>query len=57
MLERNNTATLILGVSLILGLSSLGFLVGNAALSVKSLERSVTVKGLSEREVEADLAA
>ncbi|HDY84219.1 hypothetical protein LCGC14_0581390 [marine sediment metagenome] len=57
MLERSNSATLILGMSLILGLSSLGFLVGNAALSVKSLERSVTVKGLSEREVQADIAA
>jgi hypothetical protein len=57
MLNRSNSATLILGISLIIGLSSLGYLVGDAALSVKSLERSVTVKGLSEREVHADLAA
>ena len=46
----------ILGLSLLLGLVVLGFLARNAALSVKSLERTVTVKGLSEREVPADIA-
>jgi hypothetical protein len=41
---------------LLLGLAALGFLLGDAALRVKSLERTVTVKGLSEREVPADIA-
>ncbi len=47
--------TLILGVSLILGLSSLGLILGGAALRVKAFERTVVVKGLSEREYPADV--
>ncbi|WP_031434058.1 SIMPL domain-containing protein [Methylomarinum vadi] len=55
-MERNkNTQALILGISIILGLSSLGYLLGNAALRFKAYERSVTVKGLSEREFPADI--
>src|SRR5690625_2583884 len=50
------TGALILALGLVLGLSALGYLLGNAALSVRSMERTVTVKGLSEREVEADIA-
>lgn len=46
----------VLGILLALGLAALGYLAGNAALSVKALERTVTVKGLSEREVPADIA-
>ncbi len=57
MQTTSRTASLILGACLVLGLSSLGYLIGQAALSVKSLERTVTVKGLSEREVPANLAA
>lgn len=49
--------SLILGICLVLGLASLGYLAGEAALSVKAMERTVTVKGLSEREVVADVAA
>lgn len=45
-----------LGGLLMLGLAALGYLAGDAALSVKALERTVTVKGLSEREVPADIA-
>lgn len=40
----------VLGGCLLAGLLGLGFLIGNAALRVKSLERTVVVKGLAERE-------
>ena len=46
----------ILGGCLLVGLVALGWLVGHAALEVKALERTVVVKGLSEREVPADIA-
>lgn len=45
----------ILGLALVLGLSALGYLLADAALSVKAMERTVVVKGLSEREVPADI--
>ena len=45
-----------LGGCLLAGLIALGLLLGNAAMRVKSLERTVVVKGLSEREVPADVA-
>jgi len=38
-----------------LGLASLGFLLSNAAITYKEYERSVTVKGLAEREQLADV--
>lgn len=46
----------ILGGCLLAGLIALGWLLGHAALQVKELERTVVVKGLSEREVPADVA-
>ena len=46
----------ILGGCLLIGLVALGWLLGHAALEVKALERVVVVKGLSEREVPADIA-
>jgi hypothetical protein len=49
-------SALALGVCVVIGLAVLGFLIGNAALKVKSLERTVVVKGLSEREAPADIA-
>jgi len=47
---------MVLGGCLLAGLVALGLLLGNAAMRVKSLERTVSVKGLSEREVPADVA-
>jgi len=44
-----------LGVSIFLGLAALGYLLGQAAVQVKEYERSVTAKGLSEREYPADV--
>jgi uncharacterized protein len=55
MLEDNKISAVILGVCLIIGLSSLGYLLGNAAIQYKEHERVVTVKGLSEREYQADI--
>lgn len=51
----NKTSFLALGVSIFLGLSTLGYLLGNALLEYKQLERTVNVKGLSEKEFEADI--
>ena len=55
MTENNKTSALILGIFIFLGLSALGYLLGNAAIEFKQLDRSVTVKGLSEREYTADI--
>lgn len=49
-------AALALGACIAVGLVGLGITAGRSALAVKGLERYVTVKGLSEREVPADLA-
>ena len=51
----NRTSSLIQGICIIIGLSSLGYLLGHAAIQYKELERTVTVKGLSEREYKADI--
>jgi uncharacterized protein len=46
----------ILGLFIFLGLAVLGYLVSQTALKVKGMDRVVTVKGLAEREVPADIA-
>lgn len=46
---------LIIGISLVVGLGLLGLLLGRSAVTFKSFDRTVTVKGLSEREVAADV--
>ncbi len=48
-------SALILGVSLIIAAAVAGTLAGQAALSYRQMERTVTVKGLSEREYPADI--
>jgi hypothetical protein len=55
MKPQQRSSALILGISLIIGLSALGLLLGRGAVAVKEYERSVTAKGLSEREVPADV--
>ncbi len=45
----------LLAIGIFLGLTVLGYLLGDAAVRVKEYERTVTVKGLSEREVPADV--
>ena len=51
----NKFTAITLGVFFLLGLSSLGYLLGNAAITFKGFERTVTVKGLSEQEYPADI--
>ena len=46
----------ILGLCLLAGLALLGYLVSHSLTQLKLMERSVEVKGLSEREVAADIA-
>ncbi len=53
--EQLSAAALVLGVFVLLGFSALGYLLGNAAVRVKDYERSVSVKGLAEREYPADV--
>ncbi len=45
----------ILGITLAIGITLLGVLLGNAAIKYKEYERTVTVKGLSEQEHIADI--
>ncbi|HWK53351.1 MAG TPA: SIMPL domain-containing protein [Hyphomicrobiales bacterium] len=52
---RNNWQAFILGVLLCAGLLGLGAILGYSALRHKAFERTVMVKGLSEREYPADV--
>jgi len=51
----NRLNAAILGICIFLGLAALGYLLGNAAIAFKEYERTVTVKGLAEREYPADI--
>lgn len=55
MQKNTNIHAFILGIFIFIGLSALGYLLGRAAIEFKQYERSVTVKGLSEREYNADI--
>lgn len=55
MKENSKVSAFILGAFMFLGLAALGLILGNAAIDFKEHERTVTVKGLSEREFEADI--
>ncbi|MGB0404808.1 MAG: hypothetical protein ACPGDB_01280, partial [Fusobacterium sp.] len=54
MNEKNNLWALILGVCIVIGFSSLGYLAGKSAVKIKEYERVVTVKGLSQKDFMAD---
>jgi hypothetical protein len=51
----NKSSAALLGIFIFLGLAVLGYTLGNAAIQYKLYDRSVTVKGLSEREYPADI--
>ncbi|MGB5569478.1 MAG: SIMPL domain-containing protein [Sedimenticolaceae bacterium] len=55
MQKSNRVSALILGVFFSIGLLSFGYMLGSTAIKYKEYERTVTVKGLSEREFEADI--
>jgi hypothetical protein len=52
----NMRSSFVLGLCIFLGLAFLGYFMGTSAITFKEFERSVTVKGLSEREYPADIA-
>jgi len=54
--DRNAGGALVLGVFLCAGLIALGTILSHGIMKMKGLERTVSVKGLSEREVPADVA-
>jgi hypothetical protein len=47
---------IILGIAIFMGLSTLGYLLGDSIVKFKEFERFVSVKGLSEKELPADIA-
>lgn len=55
MNQQNTLSAFLLGASIFLGLSALGYFISGAVISYKEYDRSVTVKGLSERELPADI--
>ncbi len=55
-MSNEQKAALILGALISLGMILSGWILGNSALRFKEYERVVSVKGLSEREVRADVA-
>lgn len=55
MSQLGKQSAIILGISIILGLSFLGILLGNAAIEIKEYERTVIVKGLAEKEYPANV--
>ena len=50
----SNRSAAIFGVFLCIGLAILGYQLADAAIRVKQFERTVVVKGLSERDYPAD---
>ena len=54
-MENNRFGALVLGVCILLGLLGMGYSLSQAVIQFKLLDRSVTVKGLSEREYSADI--
>lgn len=55
MKQENTVSAFLLGAAIFLGLSVLGYQLASAVIHFKEYERSVTVKGLSERELPADI--
>ena len=55
MQETNHRGAFILGLFIFLGLAFLGYFIGTSAIKFKEYERSVTVKGLSQKELPADI--
>jgi hypothetical protein len=54
--RKRHGEALILGVFICAGLALLGYFIAGGVVSFRALDRTVTAKGLSEREVAADIA-
>ncbi len=54
--EKSVSSSFVLGLFIAAGLIGMGFFISDAVLKVKSMERSVAVKGLALKEVQADTA-
>ena len=50
----NTKSSVTLGLFIALGLFSLGYILGGSIVEFKSFERTVSVKGLAQKEVKAD---
>lgn len=55
MLKINSKNMAVLGVFIFLGLFSLGYFISHSVIKSKELERSVVVKGLAQKQFQADL--
>ncbi len=55
MQVNDRASAFILAAGIFMGLAALGYFLAGAAIQFKQFDRSVTVKGLSEREVKADI--
>lgn len=56
MINHKQLSALILGCSLLFAMTALGSILGYSAIKHRNFERTVTVKGLSERDYPADVA-
>lgn len=56
MNSKENHASFVLGAFICIGLALLGYLIAGSVTKIKALNRTVEVKGLSEREVPANSA-
>lgn len=54
-MKNNKSSAFILGLFIFLGLATAGKLLASAAISYREFERTVTVKGLAEKEYPADI--
>jgi hypothetical protein len=55
-MEKQSSQLIPAALFLAIGLGIAGYFIGNALVKARKLDRSVVVKGLAEREVDADLA-
>ncbi len=56
MQDRSVSSSFVLGLLIAIGLIGMSFFISKTVLKVKSMERSVGVKGLAQKEVKADTA-
>jgi hypothetical protein len=56
MKNENLKSAVVMGIFIFLGMAFLGYFLGTSVIKFKEYERTVTVKGLSEREYPADIA-